>query len=159
MEFTTQGVMSLLVQRLKHVLWMPWASHMQDMAWTIHFYVKDAIPEDFIARKPHQLNTQRNTSGSLLLPQLDSAAAGAEGHQDSLSAALLPTGGIADADGWKLPVIAGIDASADGVHKTFSAGGGDGGHKSKVIVIQHAQTGRHYVEGRELKTTPRYELD
>ncbi|KAG5476168.1 hypothetical protein LSCM4_05127 [Leishmania orientalis] len=148
MQFTTQGVMFLPVQRLKHVLWMPWVSHMQDVAWTIHFYVRDATPEDFIPRKPHQLSTQRNTSASLLLPQSDSAAAGAEGHHDSLSAAPVSTGGTADADGWKLPVIAGIDAS-----------GGDGGHKSKVIVIQHAQTGRHYVEGRELKTTPRYELD
>ncbi|KAG5499588.1 hypothetical protein JIQ42_05062 [Leishmania sp. Namibia] len=151
--------MFLPMQRLKHVLWMPWASHMQDVAWTIHFYVRDATPEDFIARKPHQLNTQRNTSASLLLPHADSAAAGAEGHNDSLSAAPVSTGGTADADGWKLPAIAGIDASADGAHKTFSAGGGDGGHKSKVIVIQHVQTGRHYVEDGELKMTTRYELD
>ncbi|KAG5476445.1 hypothetical protein LSCM1_04151 [Leishmania martiniquensis] len=159
MQFTTQGVMFLPVQRLKHVLWMPWASHMQDVAWSIHFYVKEATPEDVLARQQHQLNMRCNTSASLQLPHPDSWAAGADGHQDSLSETPASTCGTADADGWKLPPLTGVDASPEGGYNTCSAGGGDSGRHSKVIVIQHVQTGRHYVAKGKLKTTPRYELE
>ncbi|CAC9496839.1 conserved hypothetical protein [Leishmania infantum JPCM5] len=163
MQFATQGVMFFPVQRLKHVLWMPWSSHMQDRAWTIHFHVKDATPEDLIARRQHHLRTLFNTSTSALLPSADSAAvlavAGADGHRDSLSTALPSTAVTTDADGWKLPAISGADASAGGWNNTCGAGVNEGVHKCKIIVIHHFQTGRHYVEDSERKTTPVYELD
>ncbi|CBZ27964.1 conserved hypothetical protein [Leishmania mexicana MHOM/GT/2001/U1103] len=163
MQFATQGVMFFPVQRLKHVLWMPWSSHMQDRAWTIHFHVKDATPEDLMARRQHHLKTLFNTSESALLPSADSAAvvagAGADGHRDLLSTALPSTVGTTDADGWKPPAISGADASADGWHDPCGASVGDGMHKSKIIVVHHFQTGRHYVEDSERKTTPVYELD
>ncbi|GET89507.1 hypothetical protein, conserved [Leishmania tarentolae] len=152
MQFATQGVMFFPVQRLKHVLWMPWSSHMQDRAWTIYFHVKDATPEDLIARRQHHLKTQCNDSTSVPLPNTDSAAvlaaARSDGRRDSLSTALPSTVSNSDANGSKLPALSGTaDTSAVGWHQ------------SKVIVIRHFQTGRHYVEGSERKKTPVYELD
>ncbi|CAG9576465.1 conserved hypothetical protein [Leishmania major strain Friedlin] len=163
MQFATQGVMFFPVQRLKHVLWMPWSSHMQDRAWTIHFHVKDATPEDLITRRQRHLKALCDTSTSGLLPNADSAAvlaaAGADGHRDSLSTALPTTTVTTDADRWKLPAISGADASAAGWHNTCGAGVSDGVHKGKIIVIHHFQTGRHHVEDSERKITPVYELD
>ncbi|KAG5501901.1 hypothetical protein JKF63_04171 [Porcisia hertigi] len=172
MQFTTQGVVFFPVQRLKHVLWMPWASHMQDVAWTIHFSIKEATQADLIARKQHQLDTLYNTSTSQLSPNVDSAAvvaaatavaaaAGVDGRRGSPSAAPAPTVGTAggDADGWRSPAIAGSEASKNVTRKTHGLLCSDAQCKGKVIVIQHVQTGRHYVEDGKRKTTPRYELD
>ncbi|KAK7194411.1 hypothetical protein NESM_000357400 [Novymonas esmeraldas] len=153
MQFATQGVMFFPVQRLKHVLWMPWASHMQDVDWTIHISLADATPADLIARRQHQQSASVHSTTSLPPPHGDlaaAAAAAADERRGSLPATAAAAGGgdgAGDGDEWGSPATGG-------------SGGGDGGaRKSQVVVIRHLQTGRHYVEKSDRKTTPRYELD
>nr|CAJ2475243.1 unnamed protein product [Leishmania braziliensis] len=166
MQFTTQGVMFFPVQRLKHILWMPWSSHMQDVAWMIHFHVVEATPENLAACKQHHLNTLCNTPTSLLSPHADSeveaviaTVAGVYGHRNSLSETRALKGGTADAEGGKLPSISDADTHTGRGHSTCGADAADGVRNGKLILIRHIQTGRHYVVDSERKTTPRYELD
>lgn len=184
MQFATQGVMFFPVQRLKHVLWMPWASHMQDVAWTIHYTLKEATPADLIARTQHQLNNLCNTSASNFTPQADAdavvaaatavaaantAAGGSgDGQRGPATADAAAGSGVVNAEGWKSPTLLAAEVGRDGARTSDStpalpaapaATAGSHGRRSKVIIIQHVQTGRHHVERGDRKTTPRFELD
>lgn len=39
--YLVQGTMFFPVQRLKHLVWLPWISHLQDVSWTVHIYARN----------------------------------------------------------------------------------------------------------------------
>ncbi|KPA86911.1 hypothetical protein ABB37_00948 [Leptomonas pyrrhocoris] len=175
MQFATQSVMFFPVQRLKHVLWVPWGSHMQDVSWTIHFSLKDATSADLIALKQHTLNTLYNSASTVptkeanavgaarmgeaslqLTPSSELAAnnntttLNAEQAADAFGAAAAAPSTYSEADG--------RTATTNGTAATYGNTAESKGTR-RIIAIQHVLTGRHYVEEADRKTVPRYELD
>jgi hypothetical protein len=189
MQFATQGVMFFPVQRLKHVLWVPWSSNMQDVSWTIHFSLKDATAADLIALKQHTLNALYNNASTVLISETNAAetaglaeadpqhttSAAFGSNRTSLAAdqtveafgAMATTSAVSDAD-VRAAATSGTNAPArnttlnntnNSISRQQSEFAEQSGGKRKIIVIQHVQTGRHYVEDADRKTVPRYELD
>lgn len=182
MQFATQGVMFFPVQRLKHVLWVPWSSHMQDVSWTIHFSLKDATPSDLIALKQHTLNALYNNVSTVLPTEasaMDASGLGNPSLQNATSAVLTAnrTGSAMEQNADSFGAFATTSIVSETELRAAAAANGGAGNtvqsaantpapaaveqkkKRKIILIQHVQTGRHYVEEAERKTTPRYELD
>lgn len=155
MQFATQGVVFFPSQRLKHVLWVPWASHMQDVSWVIHISVKDATPADLIALKQQQQQQHPPSPSALFMPDGNrdtagqSATGGAMASNSSAvfddrntAAALLPSTDLKKSS----PMTDGLLTP-------------DSQKRRKIIVVEHVQTGRHYVDDGQQKRLPRYELD
>lgn len=164
MQFATQGVMFFPVQRLKHVLWVPWGSHMQDVSWTIHYTLKDATAADLIALKQHTLNALYNNASTVLAAE-GGLAGESSTHRAAaakLAASRPSTAADETADAFGAAATTSVPSDADLRATTTSAAvaaAAEHGTKRKIIVIQHVQTGRHHVDSADRKSTPRYELD
>ncbi|KPI89039.1 hypothetical protein ABL78_1852 [Leptomonas seymouri] len=181
MQFATQCVMFFPVQRLKHVLWVPWSTQMQDVSWTIHFSLKEATATDLIALRQHTLNELYNNASTVLSNEVNAVGAAELGNPslpDTTSAVLAAnnnkrssnadqtadvfgvaaiTAALPDADIRAPATIGSAPARNSHANKNNELAEHKGGRK--IIMIQHLQTCRSYVEDGDRKKIPRYELD
>lgn len=150
MQYMVQGVLFFPVQRLRHVLWTPWGSDMQDIDWTIYVYRKEVEGAVLIAKQMRRpINNGSSLAGQVVNGML-LAANGSINREPGRPASEEPAShGVQILD--QPP-----QSSATLLRSSMFL---QQQSKKEVIMIEHRQTGRHYVETKDLRTIPRYELE